>query len=325
MSFALVLACCALGQAETQPSAEMQPFAVRLEMDDTQRRMFDPIFVRVSLTNESDRPWRIPSSVSYGCVFTFHCDPFTYVFPTNQAAGVSEDLVLQPQETWMIDYKSLPAPTIQNFDHEIWKDFFGPDQASGVLDNQHRVIEAKIAGHKQDKVLDYTGAWQNVRFSERRSEELEILREIYGEINRRLNEDLETRRKYPRVALDAPRLTFFGLSIFEPYADLQQRMLDNEDVFSPGTLKDAVQAVRLLNQINQADDEVSRQRASEQLLRFLNELPSVERNFMQHRMVTQLKSMKETQVSQDLIEEIISQIPEKAFFKRDYHQYLREN
>lgn len=102
-----------VGQANLEQGPVVEPLpgqpaglVVRLWIDSTRHRMYDPVYVRVTVTNTLD------SAVMADCgahkdQYTIQAGHFTYAYRGNGEYGVTEPRRMKPGDEWIVDYGIL--------------------------------------------------------------------------------------------------------------------------------------------------------------------------------------------------------------------------
>lgn len=324
MTFAVLIEC-SLHISRADDLDHSKAIAVAIQRDAREIHIFDPLFVTVTLENPSEKVVNMSTFILGGGIYHFHCYPFTYRFPSVRSYGIDHEVVIRPREKWLIDYESLSVPPLDTLQHEIWNDFFTEEGSSGILDQatiRSVSVEVRPGDVRQDEI-NYEGATKSLNFVDRPHMEEKLLRGIFEENNRRASLNLDPDEFGGLTPTDFPRISRFGVNGFHNYSDLTEQLLQSRGSLSPGSLRDILNLVELLKNVYEGKTQEDQIKAGEEVVKYLRSLPEVEQVFLRHRTIAYAKQCFPLTVSERLVTKIAAELPKAAFFRDDYHAYLK--
>lgn len=311
MAAAIILSMIAVAQ---EPRVHELPapgdhLGVRLWVDKRYHQLFDPLFVKVTVTNQSEQSMTVGTSICSGANYTLWRDPFTYKFETMRSFGDPGPMEMDPDEEWIVNYEILQTPPLKMHDHDFWKN----------LPHGSATIEVQVSpgGLPPDKVL-HGSASQNLEFRKRGDDEDKFLRELFGEMQRRFK---DPRDESPREDRNLPYLGAFGVSKFVRYTDLVKRLMDYEEKLSPGPLRDVVHLTRLLRVMYDAPTDAAKRKAGEDVVTLLESFPEIQREILQIRVLRHMDYF-ESPVGSEIAQRIAKKMRKKVYYYDDYPAYL---
>ena len=105
MGFIILLGMLVPGQDAPKQVASNLPrgLVVELETDRRQRHLYDPLFVRVTVTNATDRTLKVGTDLCRTSIYKIKTRRFRYTFDTLSVAGNVLAVPMEPGEQWIVD------------------------------------------------------------------------------------------------------------------------------------------------------------------------------------------------------------------------------
>lgn len=276
--------------------------------------VFDPLFVRVSFTNTANRVVRVSPDLFMtahygieGVVGRFRCayhyDPFA------DPSGAPVSVPIAPGQQATIDYHILELPPAELLGDEIWERV--------IRRGQTRVF-ADVYGDESEVPIERRSSGY-LWIKDRPADEMAFLDGLYAEM-------MQQKGKVPfpgDFEWVAPNPRQFGLTSFEPYPDLLEKLLAYEERLSPGSLRDVVHLTGVMRKIYYSKDEAERGRLVDDLLQWLDALAEIERHCLTGAIRGSVFQWYRDEPSVNrLVYEAIQRQPERLYEFEDYRAYL---
>jgi len=311
MTTVICVATAILAQAQ-----EKEALPVRLELAAYKVNVLDPLFARVTTTNTKDYRVPLPHDLflTTGYTFTREIDPYryTYRFTSEHVSGSQGFVSLDPGQSITLDYEILECPPGDQLEHKFWREVAQPAQSHIAA---HLFYFPK---NRPPVPIDLTARSQ-IDILERGADEMKFLTELYAESVRRHEEH------GPADGWEAlgSRPSDFGLASFHPYPDLVQKLVAYEERLSPGSLRDIVHLVRLTQTIYHSRIESDRRGTVEELLRWLDTLPEIERHCLALRIISwaSYNRRADDPAVDLLVYETVQRLPQRLYEFEDYRAY----
>lgn len=289
---------------------------VRLWADSTRHRMFDPLFVRITVTNTTEMPIAVGEDVCGMAEYKLFADPFSYTFQTPDWTPASVAWPMQPGEEWIVRHDVLPFPPITIFNHDFWKDVL----RAGTADVKARVASEFVKREHWSLVR----AELPLRVDVRSEAETSFLESLYDEMRRRKEEPFATDDASRPRERRCPSLHGFGLRDFTTYEDLTQRLFEYEENLSPGPLRDIVHVTRLMRAVYDETDQAKKVQAVYAVMRFVDTLPQIEQENLLMRIIDWWPHLSDDPAYFLLAESALRRLPKNIYQYKDYAAHKRE-
>lgn len=326
----LVVVLLGQGQQEQGPVVEPLPphpdgLVVRLWIDNTRRTFYDPIFVRVTVTNTLDS--EVPAATgAAGSAYTLEAGRFVYSFDTGGYSLLAAARQMKPGDEWIVDYRALGFPPTDESEHDFWENV----SAAGEVPLSARFRIGQRArgtlGEVDEALYNNSRARVRLQVTTRQEAESGFLKSLFAEVSRRDNpKNIYTldRQKWGRPD-GYPGPNSFGVNIgVYNGEDLIQRLLDFEDKLSPGTLRDVVHVTRLRRALYDETDGGTKTKTVEELVRFVDSLPQIERENMVKALLDCHGAVPGDFASYLLCESLIRRLPKNIYGYEDYRTQVR--
>jgi hypothetical protein len=331
----LLLVVVLIGQShqEQRPFVEPLPphadgLVVRLWIDNTRHCFYDPIFVRVTVTNTLGSEVLADTGAGRSEEYTLKTDKFVYSFNTGVPSGIAPPQRMKPGDEWIVDYCVLGFPPTDESDHDFWEDVIAAGEVP--LSARFRLGERTrgTLGEVDGALYNNSRAHVRLRVTTRQEAENEFLKSLFDEVSRR-------RRQRKSFTLDKqkwgrpygyPGPSAFGVNIgVYQGEDLIHRLLEFEDKLAPGTLRDVVHLTRLTRALHNETDGAKKTKIVETLVYFVDALPQIERENIVKALLDRHSAVAGDPASYLLCESLIRRLPTNIYGYEDYRAYARTN
>lgn len=289
---------------------------VRLWTDGTRHRMFDPLFVRVTVTNTTDSTIVVGRDLCRRANYRITAGSFSYAFDFIDLLGGVEGQPMEPGEEWIVHYEILQIPPIKIFDHDFWND---------VPKNSGAIVAACVGSELvKAEFMSHDRASTSLRVFERPEPEAALLKSLYDEMRRRKEEHFAPDDASRPRERRCPSLHGFGLRDFTKYEDLTQRLFEYEENLSPGPLRDIVHMTRLMRAVYDETDQAKKVQAVYAVMRFVDTLPQIEQENLLMRIIDWWPHLSDDPAYFLLAESALRRLPKNIYEYKDYAAHERE-
>lgn len=321
-----------MGQCQQEKGPVVEPLpphpdglVVRLWIDNTRHSFYDPIFVRVTVTNTLGS--EVPAATgAAGSAYTLEAGRFVYSFDTGGYSLLAAARQMKPGDEWIVDYRVLGFPPTDESEHDFWENVI----AAGEVPLSARFrIGQQVPGSlsEVDEAL-YNNSRARVRLQVTTRQEAEsgFLKSLFAEVSRRdspRNSYTLDRQKWGRPD-GYPGPNSFGVNIgVYNGEDLIQRLLDFEESLEPGTLRDVVHVTRLRRALYDETDGGKKTKIVEKLVTFVDSRPQIERENMVKALLDRHGAVPGDLASYLLCESLIRRLPKNIYGYEDYRTQVR--
>lgn len=298
-----------------QPVSE--GLSVELELATRTVSRGDPLFARITILNNTSGTVKVPNDLfrTAGYSILPSRSPYSYRFRSEHVPGVQLPAVpVAPAANCTIDYEILESPPIDQWKHDFWR--------INVRDHAEIVPDVWCSSGDLNGLLPRLKTSFPVVFIDRPPEEMAFLTELYAEFLRRDKEQEEVK---DRGELGSYPSDFGLASLAQSYPDLVRKLVAYEKQLSPGALQDIVHLVRLTQIISRSTDRFETEKTVEELLKWLDTLPEIERHCLGMKIVSWagLTAPDEPAVY-ELVFGVVQRLPQKLYEFQDFRAYRLE-
>jgi len=279
----------------------------RLEVCPREVCLADPVFVRVVVRNTESEPIEMPLSFVRDSTLFFevdnHSSDYLYRAREDPGAGGAAPGVLRPGQECIVAYDVIELPPVDHFGRDFWDEMatLGSAGVRAILwhdaVDQRQVVRADL------------------RIRERPRAEMRRLGQLYAESKR-----LRAADSVPADFDDSrPGPGSFGLPSLRPQEEVVGPLLAAEPQLSPGPLRDVLHLTNLMRAVYDGNDDPARGEIVRELLRWLDELPEIERHYLALRLRAWWSSCAPRQpVFFELAHGLLARLPERCYGQDDY-------
>ena len=307
---------------------EHEGLVARLWINHWNHQYYDPLFVRVTLTNTSDETIAVESHLHLQAEYRITHEPFLYSVEPEWVGGLPKTSPMNPGEEWIVDYEVLQMPPIEMHDHSFWNEIIGKrSSVTATVGNPPSdptvfVHPPEVFVHKD---RNFQSSRFHIRLAKRSDMETEFIEDLYGEMAERVR---SRHLGHPELLEEddfRPTPRAFGLDDFLPYKDLIQQLLDYEEKLSPGSLRDIVHLTRLMRAVyDSVEDEADHAEqiaAVDEVLHYLDTLPQIERENLLLRVIGWWPHFSKNRAYFRLVDGALKRLPKNIYHYDDYAAY----
>lgn len=319
-----------VGQANLEQGPVVEPLprqpaglVVRLWIDSTRHRMYDPVYVRVTVTNTLD------SAVMADCgahkdQYTIQAGQFTYAYRGIGEYGVTTPRRMKPGDEWIVDYGILGFPPADDSARHGWDQLVKADNVILSATFRPGLFQPSTSERVDVKLYSNDLARVRLRVEARPDAETQFLESLFAERLRRRKDGFKLDRQKWGRPVYYPEPTAFGVDIGAYQdEDLIQRLFDFEEKLSPGSLRHALYLTRAMRALRDEHDTARRTKTVEELIKFIDTLPQIEREAVVDKLRSYYRAVAGDPASFLLCENLIQRLPKNIHGWDDFQAYQR--
>ncbi len=319
-----------VGQANLEQGPVVEPLpgqpaglVVRLWSDSTRHRMFDPVYVRVTVTNTLDSAVMADTGMCKE-QYAIQAGQFAYTYSEGCECGVTTPRRMGPGDEWIVDYGILGFPPADDGTRHGWDQLVKADDVILSATFRPGLFQPSTSERVDVKLYSNDLARVRLHVEARPDAEAQFLKALFAERLRRRKEGFALDRQKWGRPVYYPEPTAFGVDIGAYQdEDLIQRLFDFEEKLSPGSLRHALYLTRAMRALQ--DERVTAQRTKtvEELVKFIDTLPQIEREAVVHELCSYYQAIAGDPASFLLCESLVQRLPKNIHGWDDYQAYQR--